>query len=115
MARREGRFSMAGAQTDFMRMVRRNKLVGMWAAEKLSLPSENAKAYSDELAKGTFDIERNDILQIIRRDFDAAGVVQSDDQILAIMTESWLEAGGDAANSDASDAALVHIARTLMG
>lgn len=105
---------MAGFQTDVMRMVRRNKLVGMWAAEKLSLISEGAKAYSDELARGTLDVERNDILAIIRRDFDAAGVVQSDDEILAIMTRSWLEAGKKQANSDASDAALVHIARNLM-
>jgi hypothetical protein len=105
---------MAGLRTDVMRIVRRNKLVGMWAAEKLSLLGENAKCYSDELARGAFDVERNDILAIIRRDFDAAGVVQSDDEILEIMTRSWLEAGKKAANSDASDAALVHIARNLM-
>lgn len=106
--------SMAGAQTDFMRMVRRNKLVGMWAAEKLSLVSENASAYSDELARGALDVERNDILAIIRRDFEAAGVVQSDDEILAIMTRSWLEAGKQTGNSDADGAAVVHIARHLM-
>ena len=105
---------MAGFRADEMRMVRRNKLVGMWAAEKLSLPGEDAKNYSDELARGAFEAERNDILAIIRRDFDAAGVVQSDDEILEMMTRSWLEAGNEAADSDPTDAALVHIARNLM-
>jgi hypothetical protein len=50
----------------------------------------------------------------VRRNFDAAGVVQSDDEIPAIMTRSWLQAGKPAGNADASDAALVHIARHLM-
>jgi hypothetical protein len=33
---------------EMLRMVRRNKLVGMWAAEKLGLVDESAKAYSDD-------------------------------------------------------------------
>ncbi|WP_348625972.1 ATPase inhibitor subunit zeta [Rhizobium sp. IBUN] len=46
---------MASLRIDVMRMVRRNKLVGMWAAEKLALAEENAKAYSDELARGAVE------------------------------------------------------------
>ncbi len=60
------------------------------------------------------DVERSDILAIIRRDFDAAGVVQSDDDILAVMNVCWLEAGKRTKGSDGSDAALVQIARHLM-
>ncbi|WP_370874303.1 ATPase inhibitor subunit zeta [Rhizobium tibeticum] len=52
---------MASLRIDVMRMVRRNKLVGMWAAEKLALADENAKSYSDELARGAVDVKRNDI------------------------------------------------------
>lgn len=105
---------MASLRIDVMRMVRRNKLVGIWAAEKLALADENAKAYSDELARGAADVNRNDILAIIRRDFDAAGVDQSDEDILAVMNVCWLEAGNQTETSDASDGALVQIARNLV-
>ncbi|WP_077505763.1 ATPase inhibitor subunit zeta [Sinorhizobium sp. A49] len=95
-------------------MVRRNKLIGQWAAQKLGLVGESARTYSNDLARGTFDIERNDVLAIILRDFDAAGVVQSKDQIRSVMTQSWLNAGSKTDGADASDAALVQIARKLM-
>ena len=62
-----------------LRLVRRNKLLGMWAAEKLDLAGESAKAYSDDLAMGTLDVKRSDVLAKIRKDFATAGVVQSDE------------------------------------
>lgn len=98
---------------DTWRIVRRNKLVGMWAAQKLGLVGESATAYANDLARGTLDLKRNDVLVIIRRDFDAAGVVQSKEQILSVMSQSWLEAGRNTDRADASDAALVQIARNL--
>jgi hypothetical protein len=100
---------------ELLRMVRRNKLVGMWAAEKLGLADESAKAYSDDLAMGSLDLKRSDVLGKIRTDFTTAGVVQSDEQILHVMTQSWLEAGSQehTTRADASDAALVQIARNL--
>ena len=100
---------------EFLRLVRRNKLIGMWAAEKLGLVGESAKAYSDDLAIGSLDLKRCDVLGKIRTDFTAGGVVQSDEQILHVMTQSWLEAGSQehTTRADASDAALVQIARNL--
>jgi hypothetical protein len=100
---------------ELLRLVRRNKLVGMWAAEKLGLAGESAKAYSDDLAIGSLDLKRGDVLGKIRKDFATAGVVQSDEQILKVMTQSWLEAGDPdhTPRADASDAALVQIARNL--
>ena len=65
----------------------------MWAAEKLEITGEDAAAYSDALAVGTLDPERSDVLGKIRMDFDAAGVVQSDEQILRVMNELTLQAG----------------------
>ncbi|WP_234803948.1 ATPase inhibitor subunit zeta [Ensifer adhaerens] len=105
---------MAGLGADMVRMVRRNKLVGFWAAEKLALAGENAKIYSDDLAMAALDVERSNILAIIRRDFDAAGVIQSDEDILAVMNVCLLKAGKPTKGSDGSDAALLHIARNLM-
>ena len=66
---------------DWKKTVRRNKLLGMWAAEKLGIAGRDAEAYSDALAVDTLDPERSDVLSKIRKDFDAAGVVQSDEQM----------------------------------
>jgi len=78
---------------DWKQVVRRNKLVGMWAAEKLGKTGQDAEAYSNALAVGTLDPERSDVLSKIRKDFDAAGVVQSDEQIIKVMDDFMLQAG----------------------
>ena len=65
----------------------------MWAAEKLGITGQDAEDYSDTLAVGTLDPERSDVLSKIRKDFDAAGVVQPDEQILRVMNELMLQAG----------------------
>ena len=52
-----------------------------------------AEAYSDALPVDTLDPERSDVLSKIRKDFDAAGVVQSDEQILHVMNEFMRQAG----------------------
>jgi len=78
---------------DWKQVVRRNKLVGMWAAEKLGKTGHDAEEYSNALAVGTLDPERSDVLSKIRKDFDAAGVVQSDEQIVNVMDDAMLQAG----------------------
>ena len=100
---------------DLKTMVRRNKLLGLWAAEKLGLAGRDAEAYGDELAVGTPDPERSDVLSKIRADFDAAGVVQSDEQILRVMEEFTIQAGHQmpATQGGAVDALAVTLARQL--
>jgi hypothetical protein len=78
---------------DWKQVVRRNKLVGMWGAEKLGLKGQDAEAYSNALAVGTLDAERSDVLSKIRKDFAAAGVGQSDEQIIRVMDDFMLQAG----------------------
>jgi len=78
---------------DFKKRVRLNKLIGMWAAEKLGMTGPEAEAYSDALAIGTLDPERSDVFSKVRKDFDAAGVVQTDGQILRAMNQFTLQAG----------------------
>ena len=92
--------------------IRRNKLFGVWAAEKLGLIGEAAEAYADTIAVGTVDPERSDVFSRVKRDFDAAGVIQSEEQILRIMDELLLKAakmqptrGGD--SSDGAGAMLI--------
>ena len=94
----------------------RNKLLGRWAAEKLGMKGRDADAYSDALARGTVDPERCDVFSKIRKDFDAAGVVESDERILHVMTELMLKAGNHMPTTrrGSPDAAAVMLARNLM-
>jgi hypothetical protein len=101
---------------DWKQVVRRNKLVGMWAAEKLGLKGQEAEAYSNALAVGTLDPERSDVLSKIRKDFAAAGVVQSDEQIIQVMDDFMLEAGNlmpTGGGGPDSDALALMLARQL--
>ena len=100
---------------DWKKTIHRNKLLGMWAAEKLGITGREAEAYSDALAVGTLDLERSDVLSKIRKDFDAAGVVQSDEQILRVMNELTLQAGNQmpVTRGGAPDAVAVMLARQL--
>ena len=50
---------------EWKKTVRRNKLLGMWAAEKLGITGRDAEAYSDALAVGTLDPEHSDVLSKI--------------------------------------------------
>jgi hypothetical protein len=105
---------MTSFDDELRRTIRRNKLLGMWAAEKLGLAGADAAAYSDALAMDALDPERSDVFTKICNDFDAAGVVQSREQILDVMNELMLKAGGPPAVRGASlDAAAVTIAKKL--
>jgi len=104
---------------DVGKMILRNMLLGRWAAEKLGITGRDADAYSEALARGavgTFDPERSDVLNKIRKDFDAAGVAQSDEQIRGVMTELMIKAGNQmpTARGDSLDGAAVMLARNLM-
>ena len=101
---------------DVQKTILRNKLLGRWAAEKLGLTGRDAEVYSDALARGTADPDRSDVFTKIRKDFDAAGVAESDARILNVMTELMLKAGNlmPTARGDSTDAVAVTLARKLM-
>lgn len=72
----------------FKATARRNKLLGLWAAEKLGLSGADAEAYAKEVVVS--DLEEpgdDDVFAKIRKDFDAKGVQQSDHQIRRTMEE----------------------------
>jgi hypothetical protein len=100
---------------DWKKTVRLNKLLGMWAAEKLGITGRDAEAYSDAVAVGTLDPEGGDVLSKIRKDFDAAGAVQSDEQILRVMNELTLQAGNlmQVTRGGAADGLALMLARQL--
>jgi len=101
---------------DAVKTTLRNKLLGRWAAERLGLTGRDAEAYADALAKGALEPARSDVFSRIRNDFDAAGVAESDERILNVMTELTLKAGNlmPTAQGNSTDAAAVTLARKLM-
>lgn len=72
----------------FKATARRNKLLGLWAAEKLGLTGSAAEAYAKEVVTADFDEPgEDDVFRKIRKDFDAKGVAQSDHQIRRTMEQ----------------------------
>ena len=66
----------------FRATARRNKMLGLWAAEQLGLSGEEAQAYAKEVIKADLEIPGDDdVFRKVRRDFDAKGVQKSDHQI----------------------------------
>ncbi len=81
------------AELRFKAEARRNKLVGLWAAELLGKSGADADAYAKEVIKADFEEAGDeDVFRKIRKDFDAAGVEQSDHQIRRHMDECLAEA-----------------------
>lgn len=82
--RREGYESKFAHDQDlkFKATARRNKLVGLWAAEKLGLSGTAADDYAKEVVKADFEeAGEEDVFRKIRRDFDAKKLTISDHQI----------------------------------
>ncbi len=77
----------------FKAQARRNKLLGLWAAEKLGKNGEDADAYAKEVIRSDFEEPGDDdVFRKIRGDFDAAGVAQTDDQIRRTMVDLLITA-----------------------
>ena len=72
----------------FKAMARRNKLLGLWAAELMGLAGEDAENYAKEVVRA--DLEEagdEDVFRKIRGDFDTKGVDMSDHMIRTKMLE----------------------------
>lgn len=77
----------------FKATARRNRLLGLWAAEKLGKSQDDAQAYAREIIRADMEeAGEEDVFRKIRADFDSAGVDQSDHQIRRTMEELMAEA-----------------------
>jgi hypothetical protein len=77
----------------FKANARRNKLLGLWAAEKLGLSSDAANAYAKEVVMSDFEeAGDHDVFKKIRKDLDAKSVTQSDQDIRRAMDELMTKA-----------------------
>ncbi len=75
-------------ELQFKAGARRNKLLGLWAAEKLGTSGDDAEAYAKTVVIADFEeAGDDDVFRKIRKDFDAGGVDQSDHQIRRTMDE----------------------------
>jgi hypothetical protein len=80
----------------FKANARRNKLLGLWAAEKLGISGAEADAYAKSVVMADFEEPGdNDVFKKIRKDFDGKGVAQSDQQIRRVMDELMAKAIAD--------------------
>jgi hypothetical protein len=83
----EGQFAL-DQELRFKANARRNKLLGLWAAEKLGLSGEAASAYAVEVVKADFEAPGDeDVFRKVRGDLDAKGVAVTDHQLQRQMDE----------------------------
>lgn len=72
----------------FKAMARRNKMLGLWAAEKLGLSGGEAEAYAKTVVMADFDEPGDeDVYRKVRGDFDAKGAKIPDEDIRRAMNE----------------------------
>ncbi|QIB35512.1 DUF1476 domain-containing protein [Ancylobacter pratisalsi] len=94
--KREDAFEAKFAHDETLRFkaqARRNKALGMWAAEKLGLTGAEAEAYALTLVEADLqEAGDEDVYQKVRNDFDAKGVEVSEHRIRRTMDELLSEA-----------------------
>lgn len=80
-------------ELQFKAEARRNKLLGLWAAELLGLTGADAQAYAATVVQS--DLEEpgdNDVLRKVHGDFQAKGVDKSEHQVRRAMDELMVTA-----------------------
>jgi len=89
--KREEGFEAMFARDETLRFkaeARRNRLLGLWAAERLGKTGEAAQEYAKSVVAADFEeAGEEDVFRKIRADFDAAGIAESDHQIRRTMSE----------------------------
>jgi hypothetical protein len=71
----------------FKAIARRNRILGLWAADKLGLSGADADAYAKDVVMTEIAEGDPGVFRKVRQDLDAKGVVQSDHQIRRRMDE----------------------------
>jgi hypothetical protein len=77
----------------FKASARRNKLLGLWAAEKLGKTGAEAEAYAKEVISADFEEAGDeDVFRKVQADLTAGGIEQSEHQIRRTMDELMTQA-----------------------
>jgi len=81
------------ADLRFKAGARRNKLLGLWAADLMGMNSDEAEAYAKAVIKSDFEEAGDeDVFRKVRADFDAKGIDRSDHQLRRTMDELMAKA-----------------------
>ena len=77
----------------FKAMARRNKLLGLWAAEQLSMSGDAATAYAREVVAADFEeAGHGDVLRKVMGDLTAKGVAIPEEEVRVKMDELMVQA-----------------------
>jgi hypothetical protein len=76
----------------FKATARRNKMLGLWAAEKMGLTGDAANLYARDVVMSDFDAGDHNVSHKIRKDFDAKKVAVSDAEIHLAMDDLMAQA-----------------------
>lgn len=69
-------------ELEFKATVRRNKLLGLWAAEKMNLPQYERDAYAKTVVESDFTAPgEDDVFEKVKQDFQAKAVSVTDKEI----------------------------------
>ena len=79
----------------FKAAARRNKMLGLWAADKLGLSGAGAETYANEVVRECATQGEDDVFAKIRRDFQVKAITVSDHRIRRTMDELMLRAVAD--------------------
>ena len=80
-------------QLRFRTEMRRNKLIGLWAADLMGLTGADAEAYAKQVVDADFEEPGpEDVIRKIKSDFEARGVEKSDHRIRRQLEECEKEA-----------------------
>lgn len=83
----ESKFALDQDQ-EFRAMARRNKLLGLWAAEKMGLSAESAEDYAKAVVRADFEQPgEEDVFRKIAGDFKGSGMTVSEGEIRSKMDE----------------------------
>jgi len=83
----ETKFALDQEQ-EFKAMARRNKLLGLWAAEKMGLSAESAEQYASAVVRADFEQPGDeDVFRKIAGDFEGSGLSVSEGEIRRKMDE----------------------------
>ena len=81
------------ADLQFRTTARRNKLLGLWAAQQLKLTAEEADAYAKSVVQADFEEAGDeDVFRKVYGDLSARGVEVSEHQVRRAMEETMVEA-----------------------
>jgi hypothetical protein len=83
----ESRYALDQEQ-EFKAMARRNKLLGLWAAEKMGLSPESAEDYAKAVVRADFEQPgEEDVFRKLDQDFKGSGLSISEGEIRSKMDE----------------------------